>query len=134
MDESEEDGDGEGGGGGVGGFDEALEGISAEGDFFGERGDGEDGEIEEDKPELALGGVEGHDQSADEDDGQDAGDDAGPAEGGSDGDFFSPARTAGEAHGLDGFALALADVAHSRVSHDEKKEQHGAVDEFQPVS
>ncbi len=79
-------------------------------------------------------GVEGHDESADEDDGQHAGDDAGPAEGGSDGDFFSPSGTAGEAHGLDGFALALADVAHGGVSDDEKEEQHGAVDELEPVS
>ena len=134
MQTGKSEGENQGGQGRPHGFDQTLEGISAESDFLCQRGHGQQQEIDEKNPKLARNQPKGDDQSAGEHQGQNARNQHAPAQGGAQAKFPLPAGTENQAHVANGLALAVQCASHRAVADDQQKEQNAAFDELAPDS
>ena len=114
-------GENEGRHGGSHGLDQALEGISAESDFFCQRGHGKDQQIDEENSELARNRPEGDDQSAAKNQRQNADQQHPPAQRGAQAKLALPAGTDDQTHVTDGFALAIEYPAHRGEAHHQRE-------------
>ncbi len=121
---AEEERHDESGADGADGFDEAAEGVAAEGDLFGERCDGQRLARLMRSSQKARGAVQRVDvQRAGERHGKDGEDGHSPADGGADGPLGSRRWGAGAVRGRRGESVSAGDGVEQREADSEQEEQ-----------
>ena len=134
MHRGEYEGENDGGQRGPYGVDQALKWIAAKRDFLCQRSRREDQKIDDQNPELTRNCPEGDDQSAAEDQRQNARQQHAPAQRGAQAELSLPAGTENQAHGADGFALAVEGARHRGVAENQQKQQNAALEKRKPQS